>query len=146
MRNSATKIRIFFGTCYGIDYVISRTRDEAAATIKSHYAYGNPSSSPYAISEQWANVDSDDGWKIREEEVYAEYIKVTLLIDPKFETSHITWGCTCCGKSFSDEWNKKDDLPALLMCSCQGVRKIYLGLEQKHWLRKSDFMSDIFEE
>jgi len=129
MRNSANKITIFFGTCYGIDYVISRTRDEAATAIESHYAFGDPASSPYAISEQWANTNSNDGWIIREEEVHAEHIKVKILIGPKSDTSHIKWGCPFCDNSFSEEWNEIDELPALLVCSCQGVRKFYLGLE-----------------
>lgn len=129
MRNSANNITIFFGACYGIDYVISRTRAEAATAIQSHYAFGDPESSPYAICEQWANANFDDGWKIREEEVHAEQIKVRLLKGPESDTNHITWVCPFCNKSFSEEWNEIDELPALLVCSCQGVRKFYLGRE-----------------
>lgn len=128
MSTTGGMTRLYIGRWNETDYVYALTLDNAIASVKEHFAFGNPSEDDYAVGEAWASEDNDSGWKVVSREVDLPSIKVEIKTTSQGETGHVIWSCPVCGETYSDDWLPNDELPVLLMCGCNEKSKFLLGV------------------
>ncbi|MFN5186227.1 MAG: hypothetical protein ACK5GD_10600 [Planctomycetota bacterium] len=130
MSTISSKTTLYVGQWNSTEYVYALNSDSAVASVKQHFAYGDPSEDDYAVGEQWASADNDSGWKIVAKEVNTLRIGVRVEMGSQGDTAHMNWTCPFCGEGFSDEWRPDDTLPVLLMCGCNEQSKFLLGVHE----------------
>jgi len=128
IHTATVKITLYIGRWNETDYAYALNADEAIASVKRHFAYGDPAEDEYAVGEEWATDDADSGWRILTQEIDAPIIDVELKKGDPGDTAHVIWSCPACGKAYSDDWHPEDKMPVLLLCCCDGDRKILIGV------------------
>lgn len=128
--NMSTKTTTVYVGCWDqSEYVYALSSDEAIASVKEHFAYGDPSNNDYAVGNIWASDDNELGWRINEMLVEAQEIEVEIKSGGDDETGHVVWSCPICSEVFSDDWKPDDKLPVLLMCGCDKRARFLLGVQ-----------------
>lgn len=130
MSTTTSKTTLYVGQWNSTEYVYALNSDSAVASIRQHFAYGDPAEDVYAVGEQWASEGNDSGWRIVTKEINALKISVGVEMGGQGDTAHVIWTCPFCGERFSDEWRPDDTLPVLLMCGCNEQSKFLLGVQE----------------
>lgn len=127
MALKTSEITIYDATYDNRVYVSTLSDDETKAALMSHYAFGKPENSPYAISDSWASTPEEPGWRIIQRRAQATCIKGEQRGEfNNDETVHLIWKCPFCERVSSEDLELYDKSPMLLSCDCNNTEKYLL--------------------
>lgn len=128
MNFQTVPIMIYRGCWNGREYACAISFEQARQLVERHPAYGNPSLDDYAVGDEWAEQDSEFGWRIVESEITATSVSVEFKGIHGAETVHWLWVCPYCQCPYSDDCHPEDKLPLLLCCGCNERSRYLLGV------------------
>lgn len=121
-------ITIFVGMWNDRAFVYSLSKERAKLLVEGHFAFGDPLTEEYAFGNVWASEPQGNGWRIEERTIEVPLISVEIKSTQPGDTPRILWRCPYCNRFYSEDWGPDEELPVLLLRSCESDSNFLLGV------------------